>query len=161
MRGIMRELSFIEKKIINKVSAGIDVVRRPYQAVADRVGTSEAVVIETLNTLVKEKRIRRVCAILRQRVLGYGANAMCVFDIASEKMDIAGEFAASFEQVSHCYSRPRCDKWPFNLYVMVHGRSKGECAAIVSQIARHCGSVSYKMLYSVKELKKESMVYFG
>lgn len=157
----MRELSLFEKRIINKISGGIEILRRPYQVVADAAGTSEDEVLETLATLVKEKKIRRVCAILRQRELGYGANAMCVFDVAPENIDAAGEFAASFEQVSHCYKRPRRDKWPFNLYAMIHGRSKDDCAAAASQIAVYSGSVSYKMLYSVKELKKENMVYFG
>lgn len=158
--GTMRELSLIEKKIINKISGGIEISRRPYQTVADAAGTSEDEVLETLNTLVKEKKIRRVCAILRQRELGYGANAMCVFDVAPENIDAAGEFASSFEQVSHCYKRPRSDKWPFNLYAMIHGRSKDDCATTAARIALFSGAVSYKMLYSVKELKKENMTYF-
>ncbi len=157
----MRELSLIEKKIINKISGGIAIARRPYQMIADAAGASEAGVLETLDTLVKEKKIRRVCAILRQRELGYGANAMCVFDVVPENIDAAGEFAASLEQVSHCYRRPRSEKWPFNLYAMIHGRSKEECSAAAGRIALFAGAVSYKMLYSVKELKKENMIYFG
>lgn len=156
----MRELTGLEKKIINSLSRGIEICARPFEKIAREASVSEETVIGTLETLMNEKRIRRLCAVLRHRRLGYAANAMCVFDISDENVDAAGEYAASFPEVSHCYKRTRAESWPYNLYAMVHAHTEAECAAVADNIASKSAAADYKLLYSVKELKKENMIYF-
>ncbi|HPG56180.1 MAG TPA: radical SAM protein [Candidatus Wallbacteria bacterium] len=102
-----------------------------------------------------------MAAILRQRKIGYSANAMCVFNVDADKIDAAGEYAASFAEVSHCYKRAKSGNWPYNLYAMVHGHEKSECEAVAQKIAARSGASSYKLLYSISELKKENMIYFS
>jgi DNA-binding Lrp family transcriptional regulator len=156
----MRELSVLEKKIIFAISRGIEITARPFEKIAREVSVGEETVIGTLETLVNEKKIRRLCAVLRHRRLGYAANAMCVFDVSDENIDAAGEYAASFPEVSHCYRRARAESWPYNLYAMVHSHTEAECAAVADKIASRSAAADYKLLYSVKELKKENMIYF-
>jgi DNA-binding Lrp family transcriptional regulator len=157
----MRELTVSEKKIIFAVSRGIEITARPFEKIAREVSVDEETVIGTLETLVNEKRIRRLCAVLRHRRLGYDANAMCVFDVSDENVDAAGEYAASFPEVSHCYRRSRAESWPYNLYAMVHAHTEAECAAVADKIASRSAAADYKLLCSVKELKKENMIYFN
>lgn len=156
----MRELTGLEKKIVNIASRGIEAVSRPYEKIAAEAGCGEGEVIETLERLMKEGRVRRLSAVLRQRKLGYAANAMCVFDVSDENADAAGEFAAGLAGVSHCYKRARAEGWPYNLYAMIHSRTMAECAAAAAEIAGRAGARDYKLLYSVKEFKKENMIYF-
>jgi len=66
---------------------------------------------------------------------------------------------ASFPEVSHCYQRPRFADWPYNLYGMVHGRTRQECLDIVERIAEATGIRKHRALFTVREFKKTSMVY--
>ncbi len=156
----MRELSVLEKKIIFAASRGIEIAARPFEKIAREVSAGEEAVIGALETLVNEKRIRRLCAVLRHRRLGYAANAMCVFDVSDKNVDAAGEYAASFPEVSHCYKRSRAESWPYNLYAMVHAHTEAECSAVADKIASMSAAADFKLLYSVRELKKENMIYF-
>ncbi len=151
------------KKIINVLSSGMPITARPFEVIAGAAdcGKDENRVIKIINDLIDEKKIRRVCAVLRQKHLGYDANAMCVFDVECDLIDSTGEFAAAMPQVSHCYKRPRGEGWPYNLYAMIHAKNRSECEMAAAEIASRPGVRSYKILYSVKELKKTNMIYFS
>ncbi len=66
----------------------------------------------------------------------------------------------SFNQISHCYRRNPTPDWPYNLYTMIHGKDEESCRVIAGQIAEKTSVTSYTILFSRKELKKTSMVYF-
>jgi DNA-binding Lrp family transcriptional regulator len=73
----------------------------------------------------------------------------------------AGEAAAAFPQVSHCYQRPAFPpRWPYNLFTMVHGQEQAEVEDIVEQIRRAIEPIEHTILYSVREFKKERVRYF-
>ena len=62
--------------------------------------------------------------------------------------------------VSHCYHRPRHPPlWPYNLFAMVHGRSRDEVTAKVAEIARLLGPRArrHDVLYSSRILKKTGL----
>ena len=62
--------------------------------------------------------------------------------------------------VSHCYDRNTAPNWNYNLYTMIHAKSREECEQIVKSLADSTGIDQYQMLYSKKEWKKTSMKYF-
>lgn len=157
---ITSEFSKEEKSIINVISNGIEITEKPFELIARKCETTQDKVITLLERLLREKKIRRFCAIVRQRQAGYHSNAMCAFDIADEKTDSAGEFTAALNEVSHCYKRPRRNGWPYNFYAMIHAKSDGECEALAKKIAGFAGALNFKILYSLEELKKQSMRYF-
>ena len=62
--------------------------------------------------------------------------------------------------MSHCYRRPRhLPDWPYNLFAMVHGRSRAEVEEKVKHIAGVLGAAcrAHEVLYSTRILKKTGL----
>jgi DNA-binding Lrp family transcriptional regulator len=81
---------------------------------------------------------------------------MIIWMVPAQDVERIGRIVASFESVTHCYERAVQPEWPYNLYAMVHSRSREECVRIASEIARSTGVEKYKVLFSETEYKKTS-----
>ena len=150
----------LEKKIIALVQGDMPVEKRPYLAMADKLGVEEEAVISVLKDLCDRGVIRRFGATLRHQKSGFNANAMIAWDVDEDRVDKVGKLMAAFKEVSHCYRRNPCKNWPYNLYTMVHAKDEASCLKIAVNISKKTGVVSYEILFSKKELKKTSMQYF-
>jgi DNA-binding Lrp family transcriptional regulator len=104
--------------------------------------------------------IRRFGATLKHQKAGFGANVMVAWYVPEEDVDRIGAIMSERPEISHCYHRINCLDWPYNLYTMIHGRSKDDCQAVVEALCAATGLDDYAMLFSLKELKKVSMRYF-
>ena len=67
---------------------------------------------------------------------------------------------AAYRAVTHCYRRPTYPDWPYNIFTMIHARSKEECHAVVEKIAQETGVAEHSVLFSTKEYKKSRVQYF-
>jgi siroheme decarboxylase len=63
---------------------------------------------------------------------------------------------ASVEEVTHCYERAIADDWPYNLYTMVHSKSRDDCLMIADHLSQRSGISDYRVLFSDFEYKKTS-----
>lgn len=153
-------LSEQDRQIICELQNGLPLVSRPFKQMAGRLNMTEEGLIERIRHFIANGQIRRFGAAVRHQDLGYLANAMVVWDTPDEKAAEIGSQMAAFEEVTHCYQRPRYPDWPYNLFTMVHGRSREECARIAEKIAQATGVKQYQLLFSTAELKKISMRYF-
>jgi hypothetical protein len=86
---------------------------------------------------------------------------MVVWDIDEKRGEQIGEIAAQFSAVSHCYLRPKYPNWKYNLFTMVHGKTKEQTNSIISDMAKEIECVSYMPLYSSREFKKIRLTYFS
>jgi DNA-binding Lrp family transcriptional regulator len=136
------------------------IVERPYLKISEKLGISEETLLETLRELCERGIIRRFGATLRHQKTGFTANAMAAWQVAEDRLEAVGNTMASFKQVSHCYRRNPTDRWPYNLYTMIHANDKESCRQVARQISHQTGVENYALLFSRKELKKTSMVYF-
>ena len=153
-------LTELEKKVIASIQEDIAVTDRPYLDIAKKLGISEETLLVSLQSLCSRGFIRRFGATLRHQKTGFTANAMAAWQVGEDRIDEVGNKMASFRQVSHCYRRNPADGWPYNLYTMIHATDKAACrhtARIMSQAAL---VENYTLLFSRRELKKTSMVYF-
>ena len=85
---------------------------------------------------------------------------MTVWDVPDERVDELGARIGALDAVSHCYHRPRhLPDWPYNLFAMVHGRSREEVERQASGIAEILGECNraHAILYSTRILKKTGM----
>ena len=149
-----------DKQIILALQEGLPLVSRPFQSMAQALGISEEDLISGVKRLVDDGLIRRFGATVRHQDLGYVANALVVWDAPDNQVEEAGRIMAGFDEVPHCYQRPRHPRWPFNLYTMVHGQTREACLQVVERIARAAGLEKFRLLFSTAELKKSSMRYF-
>lgn len=146
----------VDIRLLRAVQDGLKLTKRPYQDLGEGMGMSEDEVIQRLTSLVEEGVIRRFAAAIGHRALGITANAMIVWKVPEVDVEKVGLTMASFEDVTHCYERMAQPKWPYNLYTMVHSRSREECERIAKEISEITGIKEYKMLFSEAEYKKTS-----
>lgn len=154
----------IDRAIIVATQEGLPLVARPYHAVADQLQLSAEEVMQRLRRMQDNGVIRRIGVVPNHYALGYRANGMSVWNVPDEQVDRLGEQVGKFDFVSHCYRRPRClPQWPYNLFAMVHGKSRGEVEAKVEKIAGLLGeyALGHDILYSTRILKKTGLRLAG
>ena len=152
-------LSSLDKKIISFISNDIGQNTRPFQRIASKIGISEDKLLERMKYYRKTGFMRKFYAVLNHRKIGFKYNAMTVWDVPQESVENAGEAIALFSSVSHCYERPKKADWPYNLYAMIHARTRIQCLAEAKRVSEKIGFLDYKLLFSVKEYKKTGVKY--
>lgn len=152
-------LDALDRRIILATQSGLPLTARPYHAVAEMLGVDAGEVMRRIERMQRDGVIRRIGAVPNHYALGYRANGMTVWDVDDEEVDAAGERVGALPFVTHCYRRPRRPGWPYNLFAMVHGRSREEVEKRVSEIAARIGGAAkgHEVLYSVRILKKTGM----
>ncbi len=156
----MIPLSKDDRKILKEIQKCFPLSISPYSEIAKNLSISEKELLEKLNFYLELGYIRRVGAILNHIKAGIKANAMVVWEVDEKEVDKIGNIMASFKEVTHCYLRESNNKWPFNLYTMIHAKTKEECEEVVDKIAKATGLSKRKLIFSKKELKKSPPVLF-
>ena len=147
----------VDRRIIVATQEGLPRVPQPYHAIAAQVGVSAEEVMTRLRRMLASGVIRRIGAVPNHYALGYKANGMSVWDVPDERVRAFGRSIGALDFVSHCYHRPRhLPGWPYNLFAMVHGRSRTEVEEKVREIAAVLGPAckGHEVLYSTRILKK-------
>jgi len=155
------EMTDLHYEVVKHAQKDIEMVSEPFKEMVDEMGISYERFFEVLQELQDAGIMRRYASILNHRKAGFNANAMVVWDIDAEKGAEIGEKAAAFSAVSHCYLRPKYENWPYNLFTMVHGKTKEETGAVIDSIANEIEYKSYRPLYSSREFKKVRITYFS
>ena len=149
-----------DRRIIRATQAGLPLVPRPYHAVAEQLDLSPDEVMARIEDMLEFGIIRRIGLVPNHYRLGYIANGMTVWDVPDERVDELGARIGGLDAVSHCYHRPRhLPDWPYNLFAMVHGRSREDVERQASGIAEILGECSraHAILYSTRILKKTGL----
>ena len=147
-------LTELEKKIIASLQEDIEISERPYMGIARKLGISEKKLLEMLQSLCDRGIIRRYGATLRHQKTGFTANAMGAWQVDENRIDEVGAKMASFREVSHCYRRNPTDRWPYNLYTMIHANDEEACRQTAKKMSEAASVETYTLLFSRKELKK-------
>ena len=156
----MENLSRLDKEIIKALQEDFPLCEEPYKILAERVGVSEEEFLQRVKKLVAEKKIRKMGAVLRHREVGFHANALCAWNVSPDKLDEIAQLMVSHAAVSHCYDRTPAPNWNYNLYTMIHARTRDECEKFIGELSTLTGVTNYKILYTKKEWKKTGMKYF-
>lgn len=153
-------LSDFDRRLIAATQSGLPLVPRPFEAVGAMLGVSGEAVRERFAQMIAEGLVRRIGAVPNHYRLGYTANGMTVWDVDDARVDALGERVGALPGVSHCYRRPRAlPRWPYNLYAMLHGRSREAVEAQRREIRALLGAASRRdeVLYSTAILKKTGL----
>jgi DNA-binding Lrp family transcriptional regulator len=153
------KLSEADRAIINELQQDLPLTHRPFSAMAVCLGMTEDYFLGRCRSLQQRGIMRRYGAAVNHRNAGYKANAMTCWGAPKEKVDAAGEKLASLKQVSHCYERKTNPQWKYNLFAMIHGRTRGECREIARTVSAETGLDDYAMLFSTREIKKTRITY--
>ncbi len=148
------------RQILCQLQDGFKLETRPFKRIANHVGCSEDEVMEIVRKCCNDGIIRRIGAAVRPEQTGYTANALVAWKVDAGNVDDFGSSLAAMREISHCYARECPEDWPYNMFTMIHSRSEDKLVDLVNEIAERFSIDQYKILRTVRELKKTSMRYF-
>ena len=152
------------RRIIRMIQGDTELRPDYYAAIAEKVGMNEWDLLATLEMWRRQGRLKRIGLLLNHRRVGYSANGMCCFRIEGDTVE-AGRALAELDAVTHCYERPACKAFPYNLYAMIHCKSIEGANEGFDALKRRLSSIEKPpmdsvMLISTKEYKKTSMSFY-
>ncbi len=154
-----------EKETIRLLQKDLPLEKDPFIILidADNSHIGLEAFIACFQRLKLEGVIRRYAAVLRHREAGYLSNAMTVWKPrdGSDIERIVKIFHDS-HLISHLYLRTlHPGKWDYPLFAMIHARSDDQLNEMIDELSRKSGIEDYQVLRSLKEFKKERVVYFS
>ena len=155
-----RQLNEKERALIRLLQESIPLTPKPFADIAAQVEMETDEVLTRVAAWKADGTIRRFGAMVRHQRLGYAANAMSAWNVPDERIEDVGGRLAAAPEVSHCYQRPRAERWSYNVFAMIHCATAEECEAVAAALAAATGIDDYSLLFSSREFKKISMKYF-
>ncbi|MDP6452656.1 MAG: AsnC family protein [SAR202 cluster bacterium] len=153
--------SELQVEVQRALQEGLPIVARPYHALAERLGTTEEDVIESIRQLQDDGAIKRFGMVLKHRALGYQANAMVVWDVPDHIVDQIGGLLGEEPCVTLSYRRTRrTPEWNYNLFCMIHGTSREKVQDQLAEIiSRKELDFPHQVLFSTHCFKQRGAVY--
>ena len=158
------ELSAADRRLLAALEGGLPLAPRPYGAVGEAAGMSEQEVLARLARLQEEGFVKRLGLIVRHHEIGYRANAMVVWQVPEDEADRVGAAMAACPGVTFCYRRRASPpQWPYNLYCMIHARSRDEAHAALARAATAAGlgALERRVLFSTRCFRPRGARYFA
>lgn len=143
-------------RLIELTQAGLPLLDDPWAWLAEQLELSIESTLDLLKRMQAEGAIRRIAAVPNHYRLGYRYNGMTVWDVRDTDMPRLGALIGAQPFVSHSYRRPRRTAWRYNLFAMVHGRSREEIDSYREHLRYLLGDAcaADEMLVSSRILKK-------
>lgn len=154
-----KPLSVLERVVVEKLQQDLPLEPRPFDALAAEAGIGADEFIACCRSLAERGVMRRFGASIRHHNAGFTANAMGCWVVPDGRIEEVGARMAAFKEVSHCYQRPTAEDWPFNLFTMIHGKSREECHETAGRMSLVAGVPDYRLLFGIREFKKERVKY--
>lgn len=152
----------LERDLIRALQAGLPLQSRPFELIGRNAGLAEGMVIELIERWLAEGVVKRFGIVVRHHELGFRANAMCVWDVPDEEVTRVGRLLAAEPAVTLCYRRRRAlPGWRYNLFCMIHGRSRDAVREARNEIAIRAGldRWPHEVLFSCRRFKQQGACY--
>ncbi len=146
-----------DRDLAQIVASGIPLEQRPFRSIGAKLGLSEEAVISRLEHLLRSGVVKRFGLIVRHRALGWRSNAMVVWDLPDRDVEDKARPLAACDGINLCYRRRRCAPvWPYNLYCMIHAKSRETALLLLQQASRAAGldGVPREILFSTRCYKQ-------
>jgi DNA-binding Lrp family transcriptional regulator len=147
--------------LIRLLQEPFPIVSEPYAALAAQAAITTDACFAGVQRLYARGYLRRLAAVLRHRKVGFTANGMGAWDVPDDRIVEVGTRFAQVREISHCYQRPRAEGWPYNLFTMVHARTREECLALLARLAEAVNLPAPQALFSTQEYKKARVKYYS
>ncbi len=126
---LVAELSLLDKGLINLLQHGLPICERPFHQIAQKLDSTEDVVIEHLNQLLESKVLSRFGPMFDAACLG-GAFTLAALSVPDEDFEKVTEQVNSFEQIAHNYRRDHV----YNMWFVVATESQKEIEQVIKKI---------------------------
>ena len=153
---------FLQHQLRVLLQSGLPYTTTPYLDLAKTLKSSELRVINQIELWKQSGLIKRFGMVVKHRKLGYTANAMVVWNIPDDLVYGIAHQLADSKKVSLCYRRPRrLPDWPYNLFCMIHGKSRSQVIQQIHSITEQLGlsHIDKSILFSNKAYKQHGARY--
>lgn len=117
-------LSPSEMAIVSALQQDIPLTSRPFDGMAQHVGVGVDEFLICCRALKERGVMRRFGASIRHHSVGFAANAMVCCRVPPPMVEEVGQIMSAFSEVSHCYEREASVRWPYNVFAMIHARTR-------------------------------------
>ncbi|VAW99137.1 Heme d1 biosynthesis protein NirD / Heme d1 biosynthesis protein NirL [hydrothermal vent metagenome] len=128
-----RKLSELERHLLNDFQHNLPFVSRPFKKIAKQLGSSEAIVIDTLNKLKQRGFISRVGAVFRANSIG--ASTLAAMVVPTNELECIAAMVSSYSEVNHNYQREH----HFNLWFVVTASDEEMLNSVLYDIEQRSG----------------------
>jgi len=154
-------LSEPRRRAVRALQVDLPAERDPFARPAATEGLEPDMLLVHAADFLAAGWLRRYAAVLHHRAAGAAENVLAAWAVPEPAADAAGQRCAQLPSVSHCYLRPTGPDWPYNLYTMIHGRSREECLLTVEEILTTTSLRRHVLLWTTHEYKKRRVRLFG
>lgn len=152
------KLDASEQEVLAALQDGLPIVERPFAC----LGVPEEQAIATITRWLDDGLVKRFGVVVRHHELGYGANAMVVWDVPESDAGRVGRRIAASGRVTLCYRRERrLPEWRYNLFCMIHGKDRADVEARIADLIVACDMNEYPhdVLFSRRRFKQRGARY--
>jgi DNA-binding Lrp family transcriptional regulator len=120
-----------DKALLQTLQDDFPLTTRPWDALAERLGTTAEDVMGRIGRLKEEGVIRRIGPVLETDKVGLTARTLVLMKVPPERMDEVAEIVSGFDEVTHNYERVHEYNLWFTLITPSQERLKEALAAII------------------------------
>ena len=155
------KITDFEKLCIRELQKDLEITAEPFKNMSATLGISQEKLLETIKNFLSDKKMRRFACVLYHQRAGFSYNIMGIWKSKPEDAEKNGKIMSSIKEVSHCYQRPVYPgRWEYNIFTMVHSKSKEDAHNIMQHISSLTGLKDFDALESTKEFKKVRVQYY-
>jgi len=125
-----RFLDDLDRAILNEIQSHFPIASRPYAAVGERVGASEAEVISRVQAMTDAGVIRRIGANFTSRKLGY-TSTLCAARVPEDRLERFVAVVNRYPGVTHNYLR----RHRYNVWFTLIAESEARLHQILEEIS--------------------------
>ncbi len=123
----------LDKHLLNDFQYGFPLESRPFKEIAERLGTTEEVVIDRFNILQEQGVVSRVGAVFRANSIG--ASTLAAMSVPEGQLEETADMVSSYSEVNHNYQREH----HFNLWFVVTACDEQALNAVLDEIEERSG----------------------
>ncbi len=131
---LAEELTHLEKSLLNEYQRGLPLSPTPYADIAQRLGTTEAMVLRLLSELQARGVISRVGPVFKPKRVG--SSTLAAIAVAPHQLEEVAAWVSAYPEVNHNYERHH----RLNLWFVVTAPSQARVAEVLAEIEAHWGT---------------------
>jgi DNA-binding Lrp family transcriptional regulator len=137
--------------ILDALQDDIPLVRRPFTAIAQRLGIPEQVLLDRLKRLQEEGIVRGISPILESRHMGLFAATLIALHVPEAQVHEIAAIISSYPEVSHNFRRDHY----YALWFTLSGKNEEAIQRVLAEILRRTGIPNTDVLNlpTVRKLK--------
>ncbi|HEX3246540.1 MAG TPA: AsnC family transcriptional regulator, partial [Chloroflexota bacterium] len=137
-----------DRQILNHIQSDFPLVERPYERLADALGSTEQEILERVRELREDRIIRQISGIFDTRALGYKSSLVAA-RLPEGRIHEGAQIINEHPGVTHNYERNH----EFNLWYTVAVPPTSDLEATIQRLHELSGSESTRVMYTLKLFK--------